>query len=572
MPTLLCLATFAAPRARAVAATAGEDAAALGVQLLLIEDVREFPQATEVGAIRFACAQDQAVLGQFFEKRGARYRPQLVHKYQNYKACHVYYEQTIPGFRALPDNRPIIGLASGIDPASLVGGRKNIGDSLDVAREVLKRIPRPLDVTFTLTDEFERDYWPESLAKAFPDSKHHFKLIQSEAKSTHPWGQDFIKAGSVNGELRVLTPRRLFEGREEDGDLYRPLLEAMKDGPYVRSKLSWEGGDLQFIADPKDPSRTILFHGGASHDYWGSNLKHEESSYVLQVEFGADAAVDMSSVGPHADYLAAFVPEANLVLMAEPVTGDLELAFVLAGELRKMYGAREPDELRVLESLLQQAKGPDPSPQTLEQIRSRVRTLLGKVPSIEALVPEPLQKRLDAHNEQYCPKDPTQCYVGEGKRRMRRVDPDLMKAVYDTAADSSMEPMVAQRFLRLIESQLPNDPDTISVRIEEQVSKVRKLGFKIARVPYLYSPEESDWPGISYTNSLLFEKTLFVPAAGLGEAEEKIFRQIGKKLPTGYEVVPVYARFGLMNNGGVHCVFGIIREPSSRQETSETGQ
>lgn len=495
-----------------------------------------------------------------------------MHKYQNYKACHVFYEQTIPGFRALPDNRPITGLASGVDPASLVGGRKQIGDSLDVARAVLERIPRPLDVTFTLTDEFERDYWPDALAKAFPESRHHFKLIESEAKSTHPWGQDFVKAGSVNGELRVLTPRRLFEGREEDGDLYRPLLEAMKEGPYVRSKLSWEGGDLQFISDPKDPSRTILFHGGASHDYWGSNLKHEESSYVLQVEFGADAAVDMSAVGPHADYLAAFIPEANLVLVAEPVTGDLKLAHALTRELRKVYGAREPDELPVLESLLRQAMGPDPLPMALEQIRNRVQALTRKVPSIEAVVPEPLQKRLEVYNAQHCPEDPTQCYVGEGKRQMRREDPDLMKAVYDTAADSSMEPMVGLRFLRLIESQLPNDPDTISVRIEQQIPKIRKLGFKVARIPYLYSPEESDWPGISYTNSLLFEKTLFVPAAGLGEAEDAIFEKIRETLPDGYEVVPVYARFGLMNNGGVHCVFGVIRDPGRRSQTNATGQ
>jgi hypothetical protein len=546
----------------AAAGEAAKDATEAGIQLLLIEGVREFPEATEVGAIRFACAQDEAPLEKFFGGRGLPFRESLVRKQQGYKACHIFYEQTVPGFRALPDNRRVIGLAGGLDPASLVGGRKNIGDSLDVAREVLRRVPRPLDVTFSIIGEFDRSYWPAGMARAFPDSPHNFALIKSEAANTHPWGQDFVKSGVVNGEVRLLTPRRLFEGRGADGDIYRPMLEALKGGLYVRSKLSWEGGDLQFIADPKDASRTILFHGGASHDYWGANLKHEESSYVLQIEFGADAAVDMALVGPHADYLVAFVPDERTVLVAEPVRDDLNLAAAAANELSKMYGARAPEELKVVEALLRQATGPEPSPTALENIRIRIQTLLTKLPAVEAPVPLSLQARLEAHQAKYCPTDATQCYLGEGKRRMLREDPELMKLVYDAASDVEMEPAVAKRFLRIIESQLPNLPDTMSGRIEEQIAKIRKLGFRIIRVPYLHSPEALDeWPGISYSNSLLIDRTLFIPAAGLGKAEEKIFRELGKKLP-GYEVVPVYARFGLMNNGGVHCVFGMIREPA----------
>ena len=308
---------------------AASAAPAAGVQLLLIDGVREFPEATEVGAIRFACGQDEDRLRSFFAERRALFRDSLVRKRGGYEACHVYYEPTVPGFRALPDNRPITGLVSGVDPASLVGGRKAIGDSLDVAREVLRQIGRPLDVTFSLTREFDRSYWPQGMKRAFPDSIHRFGLIQSEAQNTHPWGQDFVKAGEVNGELRVLTPRRLFEGRGEDGDLFRPLLEAMKDGPYARSKLSWEGGDLQVIADPQDPSRIILFHGGSSNEYWGSQLEPEESSYVLQVELGADLAIDLA-VGPHTDYIVAFLPEERTVLVAEPVRNEIDLALAAA--------------------------------------------------------------------------------------------------------------------------------------------------------------------------------------------------------------------------------------------------
>ena len=174
-----------------------EAATASGVQLLLIEGVREFPEATEVGAVRFACADDAAVLEKFFSERDAVYREDLVRKQPGYRACHIFYEQTIPGFRALPDNRRVTGLVGGLDPAGLVGGRKNIGDSLDVARAVLNRVSRPLDVTFSITGEFDRSHWPAGLARAFPDSPHKFTLLKSEAKSTHPWGQDFVKSGVV---------------------------------------------------------------------------------------------------------------------------------------------------------------------------------------------------------------------------------------------------------------------------------------------------------------------------------------------------------------------------------------
>jgi hypothetical protein len=270
----------------------------------------------------------------------------------------------------------------------------------------------------------------------------------------------------------------------------------------------------------------------------------------------------MSLVGPHADYLVAFLPDEQTVLVAEPVRNDLGLASSAAAELVRIYGDRAPQDLQIMDAMLRQAAGPEPSATALEHVYARLQTLLTSLPAVEAFVATDLKTRLEKHQEKFCPTDPVQCYLSEGKRQMMREDPALMKVVYDAAADVEMEPTVARYFLRIIESQLPNFPDTITDRIEEQVVKIRKLGFKVIRVPFLHSPEAFDeWPGISYTNSLLFERTLFVPAAGLGKAEEKIFRDMRKKLPEGYELVPVYARFGLINNGGVHCVFGIIREP-----------
>jgi agmatine/peptidylarginine deiminase len=67
------------------------------------------------------------------------------------------------------------------------------------------------------------------------------------------------------------------------------------------------------------------------------------------------------------------------------------------------------------------------------------------------------------------------------------------------------------------------------------------------------------WSGISDVNSLLVDRTLFVPRFGLGEAEEAIFEELDAALPPEYQVVPVYARHMLLYNGGVHCSVAIVR-------------
>src|SRR5690606_23938196 len=113
------------------------------------------------------------------------------------------------------------------------------GDSLEIFKTVLGQLERPLDVTLGVTDGHDPARWPESLAYHFGDSPHRFELKRSEAENAHPWAQDYIKAGEWKGELRILVPRRLFEGRAADGETYRPLLDALQGEGYVRSKLSW---------------------------------------------------------------------------------------------------------------------------------------------------------------------------------------------------------------------------------------------------------------------------------------------------------------------------------------------
>ena len=65
---------------------------------------------------------------------------------------------------------------------------------------------------------------------------------------------------------------------------------------------------------------------------------------------------------------------------------------------------------------------------------------------------------------------------------------------------------------------------------------------------------------MSYVNSLLFDRRLFVPSLGLGGYEERLFAKLKNDLGGRYEILPVNARTVLSMDGGVHCVFGIIRE------------
>jgi len=69
----------------------------------------------------------------------------------------------------------------------------------------------------------------------------------------------------------------------------------------------------------------------------------------------------------------------------------------------------------------------------------------------------------------------------------------------------------------------------------------------------------SNWAGISYTNNLVVDNTVFVPAFGLGEAELEIFSDIDRPLPQPYKLVPIFAQYSLLRNGGIHCRSGIIR-------------
>lgn len=532
------------------------------VVLLPIEGVREFPEATEPGAIRFACAKTAADLAIFFADRGLRFEPGLVRSRKPHAACHIYYEPTLKGYRASTDDSPIRELYVSVNPLSFVAGRSPMGDSWNIVDAVVRRLPPSIALTISIDGNFAPQVWREAAERHFPGDERPVRPRASGTRVSHPWSQDHLKAGYVGDELRILVPRRLFEGRASDGDVYRPLLDQLVRDRFVPSKLSWEGGDLQFAADPRNPGRTLLFHGGAARDYWGATLKPSDYSYVLAAEFGADEAVDLSSVGPHADYLVAFLPQDRTALVSQPVQGDPQLIESAVKALAEMYGERSPARLRTLAGRL--ADWDRDIDAYTDYLRVEFAAIGRDLKGVEPGSDRKVGEELEEYAERYCPGPQQECITEPHAPEVFERAPDLLRRVADQVLKVKLEKELGPRLLALAESQLADVKPWKLAEMNRIAARLRKLGFNVIRIPYAAAPAQgSTWTGVGYANMLVHERELFVPSLGLGEFETRLYENLRRKLRNRYEVIPVDARSGLVGNGGVHCVFGIVREPGT---------
>lgn len=523
-----------------------------GVSLLRLEGVRAFADATSPSAVQYACAHDRQELETFFHSRGLRFLPGLARRRQGFSVCHVYYEPTVPGFRASADDDPITEAFVALDPGVFVVGREPFGDSLEISTAVLSRAPHPVQVTLTVDLDYGPRHWAAAVERHFGGMPHQVRTRPSRATSTQPWAQDYLKSGFAAGRQKLLVPHRLFEGRAGDGEVFRPLLDALEEGRLVRSKVSWEGGDLQLARDPRDPARLILFHGSAARAYWGEGLDSAEYAYVLRTELGADASVDLDGLSPHADYVIAVLPRDRTVLLSSPVRGDAALARAAAEALSEAWIDYAPASLAALTTSIKRGAGPDRIRQRLEQVRAELEGLGDEI--------EPgLAAELDAYAAEHCPADPDSCFDGTPRAEMFERDPELLRRALDAIGRIVVRQELTPRLLGLVEAQSRLGPWPREALLERKAREIERLGFRVIRIPHLVAENAGSWPGVSYANSLVWGDRIFVPALGLGDYEERLFRDLAKKLASAYEIVPVPARHALLRNGGVHCVFGLVR-------------
>ncbi len=547
-----------------VLAFCGALTAASQVDLVTIKGLREFPEATEPGVIRYACADTADALRRFFAEHELPFRDALVRPRPGHKACHIYYEPTLRGFRASTEDRPIKALYGAVDPMRFIVGRGPTGESLDVIRTVLAALPQPIHLELRVNERFDETYWPAALERRFGDISHDINVLPTPGAGTHPWAQDYIKSGSVDGKLKILVPRRIFEGREEDGELHRPMLEGLQGEALVRSKLSWEGGDMLFVKDPRDATRVVMVYGNAAREYWGEDLPIEDYGYVLAVEFGADDALPMLGSAAHVDFLVSFPPPVGagkpVALVSRIVRENSTIARAAIAALEELYQPKPPPAITQLRSLLQDldsGAAPDSTP-----ILQHIEVLRAQLGRLEAPVPDALARQMDAYVAVHCPLDSDACFDVEGGREMIRADPELLRRTADFGVVMDYYTRLGPRLLSVIQSQLPDAAAWHADLVNAKAKQLEKMGFRVVRVPQLYVTEEMfRWQGVSYANLLAVGNKLFVPTFDLGKAEQDLLKDFRKRLGPDYEVVEVPARMSLLNNGGVHCVFGIVREP-----------
>ena len=511
--------------------------------------------AVEPGALRLACSSSEAELAGVFAREALPFRRELLRKEPG-RLCHVFYRPTLPGFRVAPDDDPLTGVDFDTDAVLYVAsGSRNRGEPVGVMKEILQRIPRPLAVSILIHRVHDQAAYEKATQRNFGGTPHRVALVDRGVDRTFWWVQDWMKAGSAAGRPALLLPRRIFEGKPDTAQAFAPMLDRFgsRDG-VVRSRLSWEGGDLLLTRDPRDRQRLVLFHGDFVKPYWAETLTASEYQYVLGLEFGADRALDLGGLAPHVDYFISFLPQDRLALVSVPVWGDMAVARAAVLALLSRIGNRKP---RALVDLRDALSEPDPDQARVRQALAAARR---EAADWQLEVDPTLAGRMQALAGKVCSAG-GDCLSPVSQLRLIEADPETFADWIHATQAAADEPAVIAAHLDLVEGQLQPVPEAMRRRVLEKIGDLETLGFRVVRVPAfrvdLASPRS--WPGISYVNALVVDRQVFVPRFGLGEVEDRVFADLQAKLPPGYSVLPIEAQRVLVRNGGLHCLAGLVR-------------
>jgi len=537
----------------AVAAATGPCAAE--VELTAVPPSARWAGATEPLALRLACSRVPGEMEALFAREELPFRPDLVRRAGG-RDCHVFYRPTVRGFRAAPDDDPLTEILFDTDPLLyLAAAPHSRGEPVGAMREVLRRIRRPLQVGILFHRVHDDAAYENATARNFGDTPHRVTLLDRGVERNFWWVQDYLKSGTSGRGPTILVPWRIFEGSPETGEVFEPLLARLsRQDRVVRSRLSWEGGDLQFTRDPRDARRLVLYYGLSAKPYWAETLTAREFEYVLSLEFGADRAVDLGGLAPHVDYFVSFLPREKMALVSVPVSGDLRVARAAVEALLARFGDRRPKNLVELRDLL---SSPDPD---LGRVRQAVETARQQQPDWQLGVLPGLAERVRSLVAAACP-DGKDCFSPAHQLRMLEADPVSFEEWIHATQSARYEPVLMRAHLDLVESQLDPVPESLRRRTLEKTAELAEMGFRVIRVPAFRVDLNGrrDWPGISYVNALVVDQQIFVPRFGLGAVEDGLFREMGAQLPAGYSVVPIDAQQVLIRNGGLHCLAGLVR-------------
>lgn len=529
---------------------------------------KTFPGAAAPDALRYACARSQESLAAFFQSESLPFSEQLVKK-QKDRFCHLHYEPTVRGFRAHTESDPVRGLVFAVDWRGFQGQRSlRVGDSLDVAKAVLSQVKRPLEVSLRSNPGLSPVWRQRAIDFHFPATPHTIELRENPAERENVWAQDYLKSGDLMGNPVVLITRNSYEGKAMYGPLYAPLLSSFEARGWIRSKLSWDGGDLQFGQDPKDPTKSILFYGDAARPYWGKTLSPQEYEWVLLREFGADRAFDLSGLAAHIDYFVALLPNGKTALVSRRVRQNMAMSRAAIQLLQERFGPVPVlKELSEIYAMQPRIEGP-----TKDRVLRLLERIRDESSDWQPYVDAEFFRKIEAYWAKHCAEDSSACTSGPGFVRMLETEPELLKDWLGAATVVRMGAFLPRSMLALLYSQIEETGQHRVRRVEEKIRELQELGFNIIEVPQFHGDVEAKvpWSGISYVNSTIVDDTIFIPAFGLGEAEEAIFNKLQAQLPSPYRLVPVIAQEVLLVNGGTHCVAGFLRSSRSTGVTQSS--
>jgi hypothetical protein len=530
------------------------------IQVRPISPDGHFQDSTATEALNFACASDPTQLRVFFEAQALPFKLDLVRKIKG-KKCHIYYQATIQGFRADPDDFPVERLMFDYATIRFLAQESFLfGDTLDIIRSVSNQLELPPTFHITLQGLNTDRLFDKVKTLYFGNKADQVSLKSRRGDSHVAWAQDYVKSGRVETERLVLVPHQIYEGKSESAEQFRGLLDTLLEDEedFKSSHLSWEGGDLQFTLHPRDPKKLVLFYGNGAKDYWGKGLTPAEYAYVLKQEFGADLAVDLSDMAPHVDYFVSFLPAERIALVSEPLDSDLPVALDALRSLIKRFErtSSPPKELLELLSLLVTQDGSKKG--EISRLMDRIWEVQGEWSlGFDSAV----MGRVSSYVSHSCSSETSQCLSLEGQIKLVHEDLPLLKDWVRVALDIKSERQLIVSHLAIIESQFAKPQKKRRKQLEEKIGLLEELGFRVVRVPRISgtSPIGAAWPGISYVNGLLIDKTFFVPKFGLGDSEDRLLKRLASQLPDSYTLVPVYSQHSLLHNGGIHCIAGILR-------------
>ena len=515
----------------------------------------------------WACAPAQRELESFFRANHAAFEPSLLTR-NDHNFCHIYYRPTISGFEADPVTAPVSGLFFNIDTLSFLTDRaEEIGDSIDVARSILSRVGRPLAVTLNVGIGGHERQYDHALQFYFGSSPHNFARHLTAAGELDPWVQDFLKSGRSGGQRKILVSRRAFEGQPANGELLEPMIDSFQEPPFVRSKLSFEGGDLSFVRDPD--GRLTMFYGASAQEYWGSALTRQEFEYVLRVEFGAARAVYAGGITPHIDYSLKLLPRAKIALVAEPVCGNQQVARAAMSVLLNAHPDRR-DRLSPLAALLTSG------PAALTERRGRILEIANGLSASHSewkpRVNPAVQREIEDYVRHQCPGDPLRCLDAEHLPALLDAHPALLRDWVRIGAGVRVTELMGLRLLEVIRRQVAGCDDAVQLGFDNKARMLESMGYRVVRVPWLGGDgaPASPWPGISYVNAVDIDDMLFVPEIGLGDVEREWIDRLQQQLQGQYRVVPVRATRLLLDNGGIHCAVAVSRKAERTLQSAVT--